>query len=334
MILAHAVRHRALDCVKTAGRRRSALRYARPSRSGARAASYDPGLVLSTTWFGAARHRAVHTCLMLGVAVARAIATRSSMAASLWFARSATGGSLHAPSPPITVSVEGSIGAGKSSLLRLLRDSFEARDLHVETIPEPVDMWKSVGGSQHNLLEHFYKDPRRWAYLFQSYAFMTRLQSQCAPASTAPVRLVERSVFSDRHVFAQNAFDTGLMEPIEWQCYLDLWQFYTAQAHSRLDAIIFLDVTTAVCHKRMARRARDEEALVPLAYLEQLRAKHDAWLPRTGSASLDGIPLLRLQTDGDFETDASLRERLVDDVTQFIDAVGRAKAAAASAAAS
>ncbi len=64
--------------------------------------------------------------------------------------------------------VEGNIGAGKSTFLKII-----SQYLDIQIIYEPHQKWQNVAG--HNLLEQFYKDPKRWAYTFQSYAFVSRV---------------------------------------------------------------------------------------------------------------------------------------------------------------
>ena len=79
----------------------------------------------------------------------------------------------------ITLAVEGNIGAGKSTFLNLMADgSLELQDI-VEIVPEPVDEWQAVASGDNgpiNLLDRFYKDPRRYAYTFQHYVLLTRMQ--------------------------------------------------------------------------------------------------------------------------------------------------------------
>ena len=55
---------------------------------------------------------------------------------------------------PFVVSIEGNIGAGKSTMLKFFE---QYRD--VELIPEPVAQWCDVNG--HNLLGKLYEDPKR-----------------------------------------------------------------------------------------------------------------------------------------------------------------------------
>jgi len=68
--------------------------------------------------------------------------------------------------------IEGNIGAGKSTLLRLLSEHFA-----IDPVCEPLERWQNVGNGD-NLLDRFYKDINRWAYTFQTYAFVTRVLEQ------------------------------------------------------------------------------------------------------------------------------------------------------------
>ena len=89
--------------------------------------------------------------------------------------------------------VDGNIGAGKTTFLRIL-----AQHLHAHVVYEPTDKWQKIVGTE-NLLENFYRDTPRWAYTFQSYAFVTRILEQEAHAMqyTEPIQILERSVFSE-----------------------------------------------------------------------------------------------------------------------------------------
>ena len=57
-------------------------------------------------------------------------------------------------------ALEGNIGAGKTTILKLLGKHFK----DVELVEEPVKEWQNLGGM--NLLDSFYSDPQRWGFLF------------------------------------------------------------------------------------------------------------------------------------------------------------------------
>lgn len=101
----------------------------------------------------------------------------------------------------ITLCVEGNISVGKTTFLkRIVNETIELRDL-VEIVPEPIDKWQDIGPDHFNILDAFYADPQRYAYTFQNYVFVTRvMQERDSSAGIQPLRLMERSVFSDRMV--------------------------------------------------------------------------------------------------------------------------------------
>lgn len=101
----------------------------------------------------------------------------------------------------ITLCVEGNISVGKTTFLqRIANETLELRVL-VEIVPEPVDKWQNVGPDHFNILNAFYEEPERYAYTFQNYVFVTRvMQERESCGGMKPLRLMERSVFSDRMV--------------------------------------------------------------------------------------------------------------------------------------
>lgn len=105
------------------------------------------------------------------------------------------------PKKRLTFCVEGNISVGKTTFLqRIANETLELQDL-VEIVPEPIHKWQDVGENHHNVLDAFYAEPHRYAYTFQNYVFVTRvMQERESSGGIKPLRLMERSVFSDRMV--------------------------------------------------------------------------------------------------------------------------------------
>ncbi|KAI3761082.1 hypothetical protein L1987_51489 [Smallanthus sonchifolius] len=101
----------------------------------------------------------------------------------------------------LTFCVEGNISVGKTTFLqRIANETLELQDL-VEIVPEPIDKWQDIGPDHFNILDAFYAEPERYAYTFQNYVFVTRvMQEKESSSGIKPLRLMERSVFSDRMV--------------------------------------------------------------------------------------------------------------------------------------
>ncbi len=183
----------------------------------------------------------------------------------------------------IKLAVEGNIGAGKSTFLDILQDrSLELQDL-IEVVPEPVEEWQKVHngtGEPINLLDRFYKEPERYAYTFQHYVLLTRMEKdRKARSSLKPLRVLERSIFSDRLVFVRAMHEAGFMGDLELRLYDSWFSMEIAQDQALTpDGFIYLKARPETCIKRLRGRNRSEEAGVDRAYLENLHDKHESWL--------------------------------------------------------
>jgi len=213
--------------------------------------------------------------------------------------------------------VEGNIGAGKSTFLRLMH-----QELGIDVVYEPTDKWQRKD-KEGNLLDLFYKDTQRWAYTFQSYAFISRIQSQMdheASVTSLDPQIYERSVYCDRYCFAKNCFELGFMSELEWSIYKE-WFGWLVQAYTKKpQGFIYLRTTPEVCFSRIQKRSRCEESNIPLSYLEALHNRHEEWLIQHHDilSSLSDVPVLVLNCNKEFETDAFARKEMLEQVQQFV----------------
>ncbi len=232
-------------------------------------------------------------------------------------------------SNPLKVSIEGNIAAGKSTFLDIL-----SSEVNILAVPEPVSKWQSIKStdSGQNLLDYFYTDPKRYSYLFQTFAFLSRMQSQLHPYETLEkdtnntkivkdddaeketVVVFERSVLSDRYCFAQNCFDTGIMSEMEYKVYQAFHSFLVDEFKMlRLNGIIYLRTNPETCIERLKKRNRSEEKTVDKDYLETLHKKHEEWLLKE-----DSIPVLILDCNEEFASDPVRRMEMQMQVRDFL----------------
>lgn len=225
------------------------------------------------------------------------------------------------------LSVEGNIAAGKSSFLRILASTFPEWSY----MEEPLKKWQHVHTSSSqkmdNLLQLMYEDPARWSYTFQTLSCMGRFQAQIeSPPEKLlkqqdPVQIFERSIYSDRYVFARTLFELGNLNELEWTMYQE-WHSFLLQEFGRraaLDGILYLRATPAKCFERLQKRARKEEETVTQTYLEKLHVQHESWLNNDMDArGLRSIPVLLLDVDEDFEDNPLVSEQLVSKVKDFV----------------
>ncbi|KAL6180345.1 hypothetical protein ACLB2K_047009 [Fragaria x ananassa] len=211
---------------------------------------------------------------------------------------SSSSGGKPAQKKRLTFCVEGNISVGKSTFLKeIANTTLELQDL-VEVVQEPIDKWQDIGPDHFNILNAFYAEPQRYAYTFQNYVFVTRvMQERASSGSIKPLRLMERSVFSDRMVFVRAVHEAKWMNEMEISIY-DSWFDPVVSSLPGLipDGFIYLRASPDTCHKRMMKRHRAEEGGVSLEYLRDLHEKHESWLfpfesGNHGVLSVSQVPL-------------------------------------------
>ena len=174
-------------------------------------------------------------------------------------------------------SIEGNIGAGKTTLLEEI-ERLGHSDICV--LREPVDAWTSVRDSDgENILEKFYKDPKKYAFPFQILAFHTRLQMLKKTMDENPgykIILCERSLHADGHIFAKMLYDDGMIDEISYRIYQKM--YLDGIENFPLSGTIYLDVEPTVCAERIMKRGRLGEESIALDYLQRCHKYHVDWL--------------------------------------------------------
>jgi len=226
---------------------------------------------------------------------------------------------MHGETANPIIMIEGNIGAGKSTFLKILHKNL----VNVGIIFEPTNKWQHQDDDQ-NILNLFYKDTKRWAYTFQSYAFITRVnamlnhQKQQSPPS---VQFLERSVYCDRYCFAKNCFESGLMTTLEWQIYTE-WFSWLAEKYAPLPSgFIYLKTDPTTCYNRMAKRRRNEESAITIEYLTALDRKHNEWLieDKDVMPHLKVIPILVLDCNEEFENNIENQKKHLLSIKKFLN---------------
>lgn len=203
----------------------------------------------------------------------------------------------------LIISLDGNIGAGKTTLLEQIRRAMI--DLHV--VEEPVGLWTSLKNRDgKSLLELFYEDKKRWAYTFQNCAIMTRFRNiqdavhQLDTTVKEPqVIITERSIMTDKHVFAEMLRDSGDLDLLEWDLY-ESW-FNTFSKKYPVHGIIYLSTSSVTSKERIGIRNRVGEDKIQLDYLNALDQQHKKWVEGTN------LPVLTLSTEKDVPVEHNLQ---------------------------
>jgi deoxyadenosine/deoxycytidine kinase len=189
------------------------------------------------------------------------------------------------------VSIEGSIGVGKSSvkreLQRLVESDSRLRE-RVSFVDEPVTAWEAYAGDDgKGMIEMFYADPERWALAFQTMAYSTRLDAlrKARIENRHGLLVCERSLAADRHAFAKMLADDGTMKAVEHKVYEAMVEASDAAAFAP-DLVFHLTVPNDVAMSRIASRSRAGESAIAADYNEKLATYTADWVSTLASGTV------------------------------------------------
>ena len=175
-------------------------------------------------------------------------------------------------------SIDGNIGSGKSTIVRQLKKALETNPTFI-FLEEPVSEWETIKTSDGTtILEKFYNDQDKYAFSFQMMAYISRLaQLRKTIRENPDCHIVtERSIYTDRNVFAKMLYDDKKIEEINYQIYLKWFEEFAKE--TKIDHIIYIDTTAKKCHERIQKRDRTGESCIPLEYLRKCEMYHDIWI--------------------------------------------------------
>ena len=191
------------------------------------------------------------------------------------------------------VSIEGNIGSGKSTLLANLREHFKYND-NVIFLKEPVDEWAKIKDKNGiTILEKFYTDQDKYSFSFQMMAYVSRikvLRDTLRDKKQDPNKkenktnnyiITERSLYTDKMVFAKMLYDNGKIEDVNYQIYLN-W-FDTFSGEFPVHKVIYVKASPDKCYERIMKRSREGEENIPLEYLTACSLYHDNMLDKSAS---------------------------------------------------
>lgn len=162
------------------------------------------------------------------------------------------------------VAVAGNIGAGKSTLTRLLSERF-----HLSPVYEAVD--------ENPYLADFYQDMSRYAYHSQMFFLAARLRQHLAQVNPGERVIQDRTIYEDAQVFAAQLHHSGVMDRRDYQSYLTMYEAIR-QALRPPDLLVYLRASLPTLRRHIALRGRSFEQRIDDGYLLRLGELYEDWL--------------------------------------------------------
>jgi deoxyadenosine/deoxycytidine kinase len=232
----------------------------------------------------------------------------------------------------VIVSVDGNIGSGKSTTSTEYenyvktkyninaplsdRNNIFSNISSIDEIcflDEPVNQWSKICDNNGvDILTNLYKDTKAHAFKFQMMAYISRLALLRNAVNDPKIKLIitERSVETDRNVFAKMLYDVGDISEDEFQIYT-LW-FDEFINDVKLSGIVYVNASPDVCIDRIKQRARPGET-IHSEYIQRCHDYHENWINNKL------CPVLTLPANEDVIGTPELLKNRIDLITQFIN---------------
>ena len=192
------------------------------------------------------------------------------------------------------IAIAGNIGAGKTTLTRML-----ARHYGWEPRFEPV--------RENPYLEDYYKDIPRWSFCLETFFLKERFKDVLAISHADHTIIQDRSIFEGVYVFVKNNYEQGNLSDNDYQTYMDLFHLMMSLV-SKPDLMIYLRKSVPELVRQIQLRGRDYEQQMQLDYLKGLNLRYDDFIFKY----YDGR-VLTIDSDGlDFEHQPEDFRKIID----------------------
>lgn len=213
------------------------------------------------------------------------------------------------------VSIDGNIGSGKTTLLDKLRNHYKDNK-SVLFLKEPVDEWSQIKDKNGDtILKKFYSNQEKYSFPFQMMAYISRLkilrdtlrQIEENEQNEKIVIFTERSLHTDKNVFAKMLYEDGKIEDVCYQIYLNWFDEFSKDFP--IEYTIYVNTDPQNCYNRIHKRSREGEEIIPLEYLKSCHNYHEKFLNEFNT--------IKLELDGN--VDIFDNENIVDKWLQQIN---------------
>ncbi|WP_026914276.1 deoxynucleoside kinase [Christiangramia portivictoriae] len=162
------------------------------------------------------------------------------------------------------VAIAGNIGAGKTTLTRLLAKHYNWEPQFEDVLENPY-------------LEDFYNKMERWSFNLQIYFLNSRFRQILQIRESGKKIIQDRTIYEDAYIFAPNLHAMGLMTNRDFENYKSLFDLMESVVQGP-DLLIYLRSSIPNLVKQIHSRGRDYENSISIDYLSRLNERYEAWV--------------------------------------------------------
>lgn len=162
------------------------------------------------------------------------------------------------------VAIAGNIGAGKTTLTKLLAKHFQWEPQFEDVLENPY-------------LEDFYHTMERWSFNLQIYFLNSRFRQILELRESGKAIIQDRTIYEDAHIFAPNLHAMGLMTNRDFENYRSLFDLMESVVKGP-DLLIYLRSSIPNLVAQIHKRGRDYENSISIDYLSRLNERYEAWV--------------------------------------------------------
>ncbi|MGJ8547938.1 deoxynucleoside kinase [Winogradskyella wichelsiae] len=162
------------------------------------------------------------------------------------------------------VAIAGNIGAGKTTLTKLLAKHFKWEAQLEDVVDNPY-------------LDDFYNQMERWSFNLQVYFLNSRFRQVNQIHDSGKEIIQDRTIYEDAHIFAPNLHAMGLMTNRDFENYSSLFQLMESYVKGP-DLLIYLRSSIPNLVNQIHKRGRDYENTISIDYLSRLNERYEAWI--------------------------------------------------------
>lgn len=162
------------------------------------------------------------------------------------------------------VAIAGNIGAGKTTLTKLLAKHYKWEPQYEDVLENPY-------------LEDFYNKMERWSFNLQIYFLNSRFRQILEIRESGKKIIQDRTIYEDAHIFAPNLHSMGLMPNRDFENYKSLFDLMESVVKGP-DLLIYLRSSIPNLVSQIHKRGREYENSISIDYLSRLNERYEAWV--------------------------------------------------------